>query len=153
MHDLRVRIRRGRRTDFTAVMNLLAASGVPVPPPDRATLRRFRHIVADLGADFYLALVDETLAGLVHVTYARQLTVPPQARLDQLVVAGSLRRRGIGSALLEFAQKRARRRGCATLVCGVRAAGSPVRFLLHKGGLQPAGEWFRLTLSADMQVE
>src|SRR5437879_4606200 len=32
--ETRIRIRRGRRTDFTAVMHVLAASAVPVPPPD-----------------------------------------------------------------------------------------------------------------------
>ena len=51
MPEGRVHIRRGRRTDFTAVMALLAASGGTVPVPDRATLRRFRQLVADLGGD------------------------------------------------------------------------------------------------------
>lgn len=142
MTDFRVRIRRGRRTDFRAVMNLLAASNVAIPPPERATLRRFRNIVADLGGDFYLAVVDGTLAGLVHVTYARQLAVPPGARLDQLLVADPFRRRGIGSALLAFAQRRARQRGCGTFSCALPAADSPPRQLLEKAGLQPAGDWF-----------
>lgn len=114
MGEPRVHIRRGRRTDFTAVMGLLAASGVAVPAPDRATLRRFRQVVADLGGDFYLALVDDAVVGLVHVTYARQLAAPPSAMLDQLVVAPAARRRGIGSALLAFAERRAQQRGCIT---------------------------------------
>jgi GNAT superfamily N-acetyltransferase len=142
MPDLRVRIRRARRTDFTAVMQLLAASGVAVPPPDRATLGRFRHIVADLGADFYLAVVDGTLAGLVHVTYARQLSSPPHARLDELVVTEPFRGRGIGSALLAFAQDRARQRGCDTLSCVHPAADASARRFLEKAGLRPMGECF-----------
>jgi GNAT superfamily N-acetyltransferase len=146
MAEARVRIRRGRRTDFTAVMHLLAASGVPVPPPERATLRRFRQIVADLGADFYLALVDGTLAGLVHVTYARQLPVLPAARLEQLVVAEAFRRRGIGTALLAFARQRARQRGCATLAC-VLANGAPAaRVFLAQQSAAPAGDCFALPL-------
>jgi GNAT superfamily N-acetyltransferase len=136
------RIRRGRRTDFVAVMNLLAASEVAVPPPDRATLRRFRNIVADLGADFYLALVDETLAGLVHVTYARQLTTGPRARLDQLVVADAFRRRGVASALLAFVQRRARKRGCTTLCCPLHPTSSAARLFFESTGFGVRGEWF-----------
>jgi GNAT superfamily N-acetyltransferase len=141
MPDGRLQIRRGRRTDFTTVMGLLTACGIPVPPPDRATLRRFRHIVADLGTDFYLALVDGELAGLVHVTYARELTMGQRAGLDQLLVAEAFRRRGIGTALLDFAQRRAQGRGCSALCCALPVA-SPARHLLEKAGLEPGGEWF-----------
>ncbi len=146
MPALRIHIRRGRRTDFTAVMGLLATSGIPVPAPDRATLRRFRQIVADLGADFYLAVVDGKLAGLVHVTYARELPVGQRAALKQLLVADAFRRRGIGTALLAFAQARAQNRGCATLCCAVPAA-SPARAFLAQAGLEPAGECFIKTIA------
>src|ERR1035437_2703898 len=121
MPDLRPRIRRGRRTDFSPVMQVLADSGIPVPPPDRATLKRFRNIVADLGGDFYVALLDDAIVALVHVTYARQLTHGPHARLDQLVVAHQFRRLGIGTALLAFVQQRARKRGCAGFSCTLPA--------------------------------
>ena len=143
MGELRVHIRRGRRTDFTAVMGLLAAGGVAVPAPDRATLRRFRQIVADLGGDFYLASVDDVVVGLVHVTYARQLAAPPSALLDQLVVVPTYRRRGIGSALLAFVERRARQRGCDTFTMVVpQTADSTARAFLEKGGLAASGETF-----------
>ena len=143
MPDSRVHIRRVRRTDFTAVMTLLATSGAAVPPPDRATLRRFRKLVADLGADFYLALVDGTVAGLIHVTYARQLTVLPQAQLDHILVDADFRRRGIGAALLAFARRRARQRGCSTFCCAVGTHDSATRGFLEQTGFRPVGEWFR----------
>ncbi len=108
-------IRRGRRTDFTATMALLAACEVPVPPPDRATLHRFRNIVADLGSDFYVALDGSRLVGLVHVTYHRRLTTAARARIDILCVHPEFRRHGLGGALLGFARKRAAKRGCALL--------------------------------------
>jgi GNAT superfamily N-acetyltransferase len=142
MPDLRIEIRRARRTDFTAVMALLAASGMAVPPPERATLRRFRYVVADLGTDFYLAFVDDALAGLVHVTYARRLTVRPRAWLAELVVGTPFRHRGVATALLAFARERARRRGCGTLSGCVPAADSAARAFLHNAGLQAIGEWF-----------
>lgn len=149
----RLQIRRGRRTDFTAVMRLLADSGVPVPPPDRATLRRFRNLVADLGTDFYLASVDGALAGLVHVTYARQLAVAPQARLDQLVVSDAARRHGVGTALLAFAQRRAQRRGCGTLACAVPSDTPPFYAFLERAGLRPAGTWFVQSVGAEGPAE
>ncbi len=147
MPDLHVHIRRSRRTDFTAVMSLLATCGIPVPAPERATLRRFRQIVADLGADFYLAEVDGKLAGLVHVTYARELPVGQRAALNQLLVAEGFRRHGVGTALLEFAQARAQGRGCTALCCAVPAT-SPARAFLAKAGLSPAGECLIKTITA-----
>jgi len=146
MSALRLRIRRSRRTDFTAVMQLLAAGGSPVPPPERATLRRFRHLVNDLGADFYLAVVDGTLAGLVHLTYARQLAAAPTARLEMLVVAETLRRCGVGTALLRFAQGRARQHGCATLACTVPESAAARRFL-DTAGLTATGTCYTETLA------
>ena len=143
MSELRVHIRRGRRTDFMAVMGLLAAGGTAVPVPDRATLRRFRQVVADLGGDFYLALVDDVVVGLVHVTYARQLAAPPSALLDQLVVVPAYRRRGIGSALSAFVERRARQRGCDTFTVVVpQTADATARVFLAESGLAASGETF-----------
>jgi GNAT superfamily N-acetyltransferase len=142
MGEGRLQIRRGRRTDFTAVMALLAHGGMRLPPADRRTLRRFRLLVADLGTDFYVAMVDGTTAGLVHVTYARQLTQGPAAALDRLVVAEAFRGKGIGRALLAFAQRRARKRGCATFSCALPAAARNRRRFLERSGLAAHGEWF-----------
>jgi len=143
MREQRVHIRRGRRTDFTAVMGLLAAGGDAVPAPERATLRRFRQLVADLGGDFYLASVDDVVVGLVHVTYARQLAAPPSALLDQLVVAPAYRRRGIGSALLAFVERRARQRGCDTFTMVVpHTTNTTARAFVEKGGLAASGATF-----------
>jgi ribosomal protein S18 acetylase RimI-like enzyme len=149
MTEVRVHVRRGRRTDFTAVMRLLANAAIAVPPPDRATLRRFRNLVADLGADFYTASVDGELVGLVHVTYARQLTRPPRATLDWLLVDRACRRRGVGSALLAFVRQRARQRGCDTLGCSVPPDNTSVRAFLEKAGWQRSGDRFVESLVAE----
>jgi N-acetylglutamate synthase-like GNAT family acetyltransferase len=148
MIDRPIRIRRGRRTDVAAVMELLAAAGIPVPPPDRAMLRRFRNLVADLGADFYLATIDERIAGVAHVTYARQLTTAPLATVATLVVADWARRRGVGTALLRFAAERAQRRTCTALRCLLVADGNTsVREFLRRAGARPAGAVLELPLS------
>lgn len=105
-------------------MRVLAESGRPVPPADRATLRRVRHVVADLGTDLYVAEMDAQLAGLVHVTYARQLAAPACARLELLLVRPVVRRRGVGTALLALAMRRAERRGCARMECACPDVGA-----------------------------
>lgn len=149
MPEGRLHIRRSRRTDFVAVMELLAATGTPVPPPDRATLRRFRALVADLGSDFYLAFFEGTLAGLVHISYTRCLARPPAARIEQLLVAGAVRRRGIGSALLAFARQRGQQRGCGTLSCCVPPPATAAQAFLTRAGLQPQAT----CLAQELQVQ
>lgn len=111
------RIRRARRTDFVAVMEILSSCHLAVPPPDRATLRRFRNLVADLGSDLYVATVDERLVGVVHTTYARQVATYPFARLELLAVVPDARCQGIGTGLARHAEARARQRDCVRIGC------------------------------------
>jgi len=119
MSDAPIHVRRARRTDFTAVMELLATTGTPVPPPDRATLRRFRNIVKDLGGDLYLAFRSDRLVGLVHATYCRQLAGPPLARIEQLVVRAE--ELSIVADLTAWISRRAAKRGCQVLQASCEA--------------------------------
>jgi GNAT superfamily N-acetyltransferase len=64
-----------------------------------------------------------------------------RAGLDQLLVAEAFRHRGIGTALLDFAHRRAQGRGCSVLRCALPLA-SAARDFLENAGLQPGGEWF-----------
>lgn len=109
MSDLpRITIRRARRTDFGAVAALAGAS----ERPSRRELRRFRSVVADLGCDFYLAVLAEAVVGYVHVSYVRQLFASPRARIEELQASPGPREREIRESLLRFARERALRRGC-----------------------------------------
>jgi ribosomal protein S18 acetylase RimI-like enzyme len=141
-------IRRCRRTDFIDVMRLLGDDDAPAAVPEKRTLRRFRGIVNDLGVDLYLAFLDGALAGLVHVTYARQLADGPRAEIARLVVARSLRRQGIGSALVDFARQRAIRRGCVMLSCSVPEGNDEASAFLEKAGLSPDGAIFTQELKS-----
>ena len=98
-------------------MEILASCEMPLPPADRATLRRFRHVVADLGNDLYVATVDESMVGIVHASYARQVTTYPLARIELLAVAPPVRRRGVGTALVRHIEDRARQRACVRVSC------------------------------------
>src|SRR6185369_3116236 len=75
---------------------IMVSAGLPVPPPERAALRQFRRVVADLGADVYVADVDACVLGVMHITYTRPLSGPPRAHLELLAVASDARGRGVG---------------------------------------------------------
>lgn len=109
-------LRRARRVDFLPILRLLAEGDAPLPVPDRASLRRFRNLVNDLGSDLYLAWRDDRVVGLVHVTFARQFDRPPVADLRRLVAAGPTRPQD-ARQLLELAIERAEQRGCERLTC------------------------------------
>jgi len=153
MHLVPVRLRRARRTDFVAVMKVLASNNLPVPLADRATLRRFRRIVADLGGDFYVALSGEQVVGFVHVTYARQLATAARARVEALAVQRDRQGRGIGSALLELAYRRACRRGCTDLRCETGDA-EPwfLAFLSRRGWNHDSGVVQVVPVSAGVEI-
>jgi N-acetylglutamate synthase-like GNAT family acetyltransferase len=128
-----LKIRRGRREDFTAVMRLLAPPGAV--EPDRRTLRRFRHIVADLGADLYVADLGGSVVGVVHASYSRQISGAQRARIEGLAADPGQGGRDLERQLLEFIIERARKRCCGTLCCvpATRDAGAVAQVV----GLEP----------------
>jgi len=146
-----IRHRRARRSDFDAIRALLESSGLAAPTPERAALRRFRRLVADLGADFYVAERDGRLLGVVHVTYTRHLTRSPRARLELLAVTPEARAGGVGRGLLALAAARARRRGCTALRCATPATPAEARAFLLRSGWRGAGEELEIDLAAPPQ--
>jgi N-acetylglutamate synthase-like GNAT family acetyltransferase len=104
-----VKIRRGKRTDFPMLLQLLA----PITPQeaDKAQVRHWRRIAADPTHDFYVAEQEGTVRGMVLVSYIRGLTYRGwQAILDLVAPVSALR--DVGFALLNFAKARAQQRGC-----------------------------------------
>ena len=101
-----VRVRRGRRGDLPRVLALLGLEA----DPRRARL--YRRVVADLGTDLYVAEdAGGDVVGLVAIVYARSLFRGGlSARLD-----GARASEGLLDGLTAFAERRARRRGCARL--------------------------------------
>lgn len=141
-----VRHRRSRRTDLDSIRGILSASGLPAPDSDRAALRRFRRIVADLGSDLYVAVADEQVIGVVHITYSRQLGGPPHGCLALLAVRPDARRHGIGTNLAALAAARARRRGCSVVYTSPIGPAPDARGFLAAIGWRAAGEAFMLEL-------
>lgn len=139
-----IKLRRARRTDFVALMRILASNNLAVPPPERAALRRFRRLVADLGIDIYVAVVAEQVVGFVHVAYSRQIAGAPKARMEALAVQEDYHRRGIASLLVDLACRLARRRGSDDLRCETARSAQGFRNFLMKKGWSQQGDvlWY-----------
>lgn len=141
MYPRPIHCRRLRRTDAAAVFALLAAAGGAAPPADRHHRHRLRQVVADLGSDCYVALVDETVAGLVHVTYARQLVGGPRARVERLLLDPADDGAAVPRALAALVAARARRRGCAAIEWRGPATGAAAAFAAGLGVTRAAEHW------------
>lgn len=105
------RVRRARRADLGDIAALLEAVRLPAPTQDRAVLRRFRNIVADLGGDFDVASARDRVRGFVHLAYARDLHQGNRAQMLALV-SDSLE---VRDALIAASIERASRRHCQDL--------------------------------------
>lgn len=112
--DVRLRVRRARRSDLDRVRALLDEVSAP---PLRAERKRWRRLVSTLREDLYLAERedDDALVGLAVIVYARGLG-PPAAIVRRLHGADDAAR-----VLLECATARALARGCARLEVQVTA--------------------------------
>ncbi len=111
-----MRVRAARRGDFEAVTALLEALGRPaVTDATREDCRAlFENQVIDPDAHHLVAEDDAgALVGFCSLHFRERLNRPtPEAWVPDLIVAEHARRAGVGRALLEEAERRARERGC-----------------------------------------
>ena len=113
MQEGTIKIRRGKRTDFPALIALVHSQS-PCEA-NKGQVRHWRRLAGDPSLDFYIAEQEGTIRGMVLVCYIRELSRPGwQAILD--VVAPVSEECGIGRALLDFVKGRARKRGCQRLL-------------------------------------
>lgn len=104
-----VKIRRGKRTDFPMLLQLLAPTASQ--ETEKAQVRHWRRVVSDPSHDFYVAEQGGTVRGMVLVSYIRELTSQGwRAILDLVAPVSALCE--IGLLLLNFAKTRAQQRGC-----------------------------------------
>jgi ribosomal protein S18 acetylase RimI-like enzyme len=115
-----VRVRAARRDDFEAVTRLLEELGRPTVAADTEA---DSHAVYDeqvVDPDSHHLVAEEeddgAIVGFCSLHFRARLNWPtPEAWIPDLIVSDASRRRGIGLALLEEAQRRARERGCHAL--------------------------------------
>lgn len=148
MHPRPICCRRLRRLDAEAAFALLEASGLAVPADDRARRHRFRLLAADLGSDCYVALADETVVGLVHVTYSRHLLDGQRATLELLLVAPGRPVDVVVDALATLVAERARRRGCRSIDWRDPLRGAVADAFAVRLGAVSAGDHLRVEIPA-----
>lgn len=140
-----IRCRRLRRTDAAAVLALLAAAGEPTPDDHRRRRHRLRRLVADLGGDCYVALIDETVVGVVHVTYARHLLDRPRATVEMLL-ADATHGGEAAAALAELVRARAARRGCRIIDWREPTRGDAMQAFAARLGARPLDPRLRVEI-------
>jgi len=143
----RLKIRRGKRVDFTAVIALVQRTEGREWPPEKALVRLFRRLVSDLGYDLYVAEQNGEVCGVVMVGYRRLLIQGGLcAMLDGVITVESGGE--IGQRLITFAKERARKKGCRLVQALVsEQQGEEWGRLLSTAGFTPAGEWFSCPLT------
>jgi N-acetylglutamate synthase-like GNAT family acetyltransferase len=108
-----VTIRRGQRTDFPLLLQLLEPTALP--EREKAQVRYWRRVASSPVHDFYVAEQEGIVHGMVLVSYIRGLrTQGWQAILDLVTPVSALLE--VGPLLLDFAKARARRRGCQQIM-------------------------------------
>jgi GNAT superfamily N-acetyltransferase len=141
-----IHIRRGRRTDYAALAALCSWPRDEQRP--QRSLRLFRRTVADLAYDLYIADHLGEPVGVVAVSYVRELGLGGQrATLEELLVHPERRGSGIGRQLLEFALRRARRRGARRFEA--RPADEDAGRFLDHVGFKPSGSRYACELAQD----
>ena len=127
-----VRVREAAAGDLEALIGLYEqlsgplSEPVPEPAPDPREV--IAEILADPSRRLLVALLDGRVAGTVDVLIAPNLThhAQPWALVENVVVAGDARRRGVGRALMLRAIELAREAGCykVNLVSGNERTGA-----------------------------
>jgi GNAT superfamily N-acetyltransferase len=139
-------IRSARVEDWPQVAGLLVELGRDVSPSavhnpsfeirfgGHLALRESRTLVADDAG---------TLVGFLDMEFRQRLGHPrPQAWVNDLVVTGSMRGRGIGTALLAEAEELARKRGCFRMSLETANRRERTHTFYIGAGWTDNGKWF-----------
>ena len=113
-------IRPARKGDLVAILYLISEdeSGLHPDRPDgdlAVYQRAFDNVATDGRNELYVAERDGVVLGTFQLTYIPYIFDGGRERalIEAIFVARSARGQGIGSAMMRFALKRARKRGCA----------------------------------------
>lgn len=136
---------RAGADDLAHIMVDCVAKGASLgflKPLDPADALAFWQAVAhevDEGITICLAAVfDDAVVGSVQIRLVLKPNQPHRAEIAKLMVSPDMRRRGIGTMLMAFAEAEARAAGRTLLVLDA-LKGTPAEALYHALGYRPAG--------------
>jgi GNAT superfamily N-acetyltransferase len=141
-----MRIRAARREDYGAVARLLEELGRPhvtggAAEDDCAAL--YDQQVVDPDTHHLVAENDAGIVGFCSLHFRARLNWrTPEAWIPDLVVTESARRAGLGLALLEEAQRRARERDCHVLVLDSGYNAAEAHHLFRQFKMRDLGKQF-----------
>jgi GNAT superfamily N-acetyltransferase len=93
------------------------------------------------GDEWFVATVDDAVIGWILIKWRGKPTHPEYPDLEDVWVSESWRGLGVGTALLQFAEKQARRRGCAHIGLAVNPTENPrAKELYERLCYAPTGE-------------
>jgi GNAT superfamily N-acetyltransferase len=114
MKDVRLKIRRVKRSDAEQVAMLCGQLGYPATSAQ--ILRRWKGLKpASEHAVFVAELPGTGIVGWLHVSVTHVLETDTRAEVNGLIVAEGQRSLGAGAQLLDAAEKWARQRGCTAM--------------------------------------
>jgi GNAT superfamily N-acetyltransferase len=133
-------IRDAEPTDAAAMADLLGQLGYPAGAG--AVESRLERLVI-VGDRVIVAELDGRVAGFAHLHVSPAIEYDrPAAKLGALVVAESLRGRGVGRALVHEAEAEARTRGCVLLFLTTAARRKDAHEFYTALGLEETGKRF-----------
>lgn len=139
------RVRPVAGDDLSAVARLLGELGYPTTPEQ--VRDRLARVADDESYAAYVAEVDGEVAGFLGLQrgwlYEQDR---PYARMLTLVVDARVRRRGVGAALVEFAEQWARERGAYTLMLTTSVRRAEAHLFYESMGFSRTGYRYALAL-------
>ena len=139
-------IREATVDDWPQVAGLLVELGRDVPEHAATNPSHVIHFGGHLARREVVTLVAESgsrLLGFLDMEYRQRLGHPrPQAWVNDLVVAGSERSRGVGKTLLDHAEELARRRGCFRMSLETATWRERTHAFYEREGWLDYGKWF-----------
>ncbi len=106
-------IRKARIEDSPAIAALSTELGYPSSAAEIAA--RLEPLLASVHDVVCVAIDSDEVVGWIHVSVMSMVEMDPFAEIRGLVVAATHRSRGIGTSLVEEAEKWARDRGCSRI--------------------------------------
>ncbi|MEA2458597.1 MAG: hypothetical protein QOC95_1569 [Thermoleophilaceae bacterium] len=146
-----MRVRAARRDDFEAVTRLLELLGRPqVPPAAEADCRAvFEEQITDPGAHHIVAEDSAGVIAFASLHFRSRLNhATEEAWVPDLIVAEEARRKGVGRALLDEIQRRARERGCHRIELESAYKRAEAHHMYRQFGMRDDGKSFSKELAA-----